>query len=267
MAIFESSNYRIFLNNRMKKLQVSGRGVKTKLAEHLNINSTMISQILSGTKDFSIEQAIKVAQYLGLQKLETDYFIILVQIERAGTQDLKHYYLEKRNQLRKDSLKLANRIQSDKELTDLERSIFYSSKIYSSIHLFTSLGKGKTLDEILERFDLKRNRAREIISFLLSAGLIIDKNGIYHMEGKSTHVEKGSPFLLNHHINWRIKSVDKAERLSAEEMMYTGNFSLSKKDFLKVREELVQSLQRVIDTVKESPAEELANLNIDFFWI
>jgi len=267
MSIFEILNYRIFLKNRLKNLHKNGRGIKTKLAEHLNINSSLISQILSGKKDFTIEQAVKVTAFLGLQKLESDYFIILVQIERAGTYDSKKYFIEKREFLKKDSLKLSKRINADKSLTDLERSIFYSSKIYSAIHLYTSIGKGKSLEEIMKRFDLKRMRAMEIISFLLSVGLISEQNGVYIMEGKTTHVEKGSPFLLNHHTNWRITAVDKAERISDEEMMYTGNFSLSKKDFLKIREELVASLQRVIETVKESPAEELANLNIDLFWM
>jgi hypothetical protein len=64
-----------------------------------------------------------------------------------------------------------------------------------------------------------------------------------------------------------VAAVDKSERISNEEMMYTVNFSVSKKDFLKVREELVQSIQRVIETVKDSPAEEMANLNIDLFRI
>jgi hypothetical protein len=87
------------------------------------------------------------------------------------------------------------------------------------------------------------------------------------MEGKTTHLEKDSPFLINHLTNWRLTAIEKIEKITDEEMMYSGNFSLSKSDFLVIREELVASLQRVIHTVKESPTEELANLNIDFFWM
>lgn len=267
MSIFEHDNYRIFLKNRLKNLPKSGRGLKAKLAEYLNINSTLISQIFSGNKDFTIEQAKKVTEFFGFQKLESDYFIHLVQIERAGTEDLKKYFIEKRDLLKKESLKLSKRLNIDKGLTDLERSIFYSSKFFSSVHLYTSLGKGRSLDEIMKRFNLSKIRAMEIVSFLLSAGLILEKNGLYTMEEKSTHVEKGSPFLLNHHTNWRVTAIEKAEKITDDEMMYTGNFSLSKKDFLKIREELVASLQKVIKTVQDSPAEELANLNIDFFWM
>jgi uncharacterized protein (TIGR02147 family) len=267
MSIFECNDYRVFIDKRLTTLQKVEKGIKTKIAEQLNVNASMISQVLSGSKELTQEQAIKLAQFFGLQKLETDYFLILVQMERAASKELKKYYAEKMEQLKKESLKISKRIQSEKDLTDLERSVFYSSKVYSSVHLFTSLGEGKTLMEIMDKFNFKKNRALEIISFLINAGLIVENDGIYKMEGKSTHVEKGSPFLLNHHINWRVAAVDKSERISNEEMMYTVNFSVSKKDFLKVREELVQSIQRVIETVKDSPAEEMANLNIDLFRI
>lgn len=267
MDIFKDNNYKNFLHFRLKNLPKNGRGLKTKLAQHLSINSTLVSQILSGDKDFTLEQAQKVAQFLGLQKIETDYFILLVQINRAGTKDLKDYYIEKREQLKKEGTKLSRRIDINKGLTDLERSVFYSSKIYSSVHLYTSIEQKCSLEKIMERFKLTRIRTVEIITFLISAGLIYETNGHYIMAAKSTHLDKGSPFLLNHHMNWRAMALEKADHLSDEEMMYTGNFSLSKKDFLKIREELFAHLQKVLKTVHDSPAEELANLNIDFFWM
>ncbi len=268
MGIFEFNDYRLFLEQRLRNHQKKSHGVKSMLADFLDVNPTLVSQVLSGEKDLTLEQAKKVTDFLGLHKLEVDYFILLVQIERAGNNDLKSYFKEKKETLKKESLKLAKRLNQDKGLSDLERSIFYSSKVYSAIHLYTSVGPyGKNLDDIMKRFRLSKRRAMEIVSFLLSAGLINNNNGNYKMAAKSTHIEKGSPFLINHHTNWRISAIQKIEKITDEEMMYTGNFSLSKEDFLKVREELVQSLQKIIKTVQASPEEEVANLNIDLFWI
>jgi hypothetical protein len=105
------------------------------------------------------------------------------------------------------------------------------------------------------------------LQFLISSGLIQHESGIYRMQTKSTHVEKGSPFLLKHHSNWRISAIQKSEILSDSEMMYTGNISLSKSDFSKIREELILTIQNVLKKVKDSPAEDVANLNIDLFWM
>ncbi|MNT19470.1 hypothetical protein D3C72_1547300 [compost metagenome] len=87
------------------------------------------------------------------------------------------------------------------------------------------------------------------------------------MAQQSTHLEKGSPFLIKHHGNWRVEAIQKSEVLTDEEMMFTANVSLNKEDFLKIRETLVKTIQDVLKTVKDSPAEDVANLNIDLFWM
>lgn len=267
MTIFEFIDYKKFLKSEIKKRPKHGRGEISRLAEFLNVNSTMVSQIITGEKNFTIEQAKKVAEFFILPKLETDYFLILVQIERAGTFDLKNYFREKRDEIKKESLKISKRVSNDKPLSDLERSVFYSSWVYSAVHLFCSVDEGQTLEQIIVRFDLSRLRAQEVLQFLLSSGLVINENGKYKMASKSTHVEKGSPFLIKHHANWRVTALQKSEDLAESELMYTGNISLSKSDFSKIREQLVATIQDVIKTVKASPAEDVANLSIDLFWM
>jgi uncharacterized protein (TIGR02147 family) len=266
MEIFDFDDYKIFLKNEIKKKPNNGHGVLAKLAVHLDINSTLISQILSGDKDFTLEQAKKIADYFSLEKMELDYFLLLIQIERAGDHELKTYFIQKRDLLKTESLKLSNKIATDKEMTSLEKSIFYSSKIYSSVHLFCSVDSGKTLLEIQERFELSPQQAALIVQFLLSARLIEGKNDIYKMSLKSTHLESTSPLLINHHKNWRIAAINKAENLAQDELMYTGNISLSKSDFLKIRAQLVTTIKDALQVVKDSPAEEVANINIDLFW-
>lgn len=267
MSIFKSSDYRQFIRQTVQGFPHGGRGEWARLAEHLNVNATMISQVLSGAKDFSIEQAQKVGLFFGLQKMELDYFILLVQIERAGTHELKTYYKEKQNELKKSALQMANRIPITRPLTDLERSIFYSSKFYSAIHLYCSLDEGATVESLGQRFKLSRNRILEILQFLVSTQLCRHSDGRYFMDRQSTHVEKGSPFLLKHHSNWRLEAAQKSEQLTDEELMFTANVSLSKEDFALIRETMVNTIQKVLAKVKDSPAEEIANLNIDFFWI
>jgi hypothetical protein len=105
------------------------------------------------------------------------------------------------------------------------------------------------------------------LRFLISAGICEERMGRYLMGVQSTFVENGSPFLLKHHSNWRIKALQKSEAISDTEMMYTGQFSLSKKDFNRIRERLAELLKEINKTVKESKAEEIASLNLDWFWI
>src|SRR4051812_26541065 len=146
VSLFEFTDYRAYLRAHVARLPKNGRGELTRIAAHLAVNTTLLSQIMSGAREFTPEQAFALSAYLGHSVLEADYFSLLVQIERAGTKDLKDHLERKRKGLKTDALKLAARISHQKKLSDQDRAVFYSSWIYSAVHLYTSVGKnGVTL--------------------------------------------------------------------------------------------------------------------------
>ncbi len=266
--IFEFDDYRRYLSQFLSKLPKKGYGEARKIAAHLGVGSTFISQVFHGAKDLNLEQADLLVDYLGLGGLERDYFILLVEKERAGTKRLKQYWITKLVDLKKSSLKISNRVSAHRNLTDEEKSVFYSSYIYSCVHTYTSTAKkGRSLEEVKDRFELSRARASEILKFLGDIGLCREENRYFLATDHHTHISKGSPHLLKHHANWRIKAIQYSEDLSDEELMYTANISVSKKDFQKIREEVAQLIKTMVKTVQESDPEEIAQFNLDFFWI
>ena len=266
--IFEFDDYRKYFAEFLLKLPKKGYGEARKIAAHLQVGSTFISQVFHGSKNLSLEQADILADYLGLVGLERDYFILLVEKERAGTKRLKQYWNAKLADLKKSSLKISNRVSHHRTLTDEEKSIFYSSFIYSCIHAYTSTAKkGRGLEEVKDRFELSRARAGEILKFLCDIGLCKEEQGYFLVTDHHTHIAKGSPHLLKHHANWRIKAIQYSEELSDEELMYTANISISKKDFQKIRDEMVQLIKTTVNTAQESDPEEIAQFNLDLFWI
>lgn len=170
--------------------------------------------------------------------------------------------------LKAESLKLSKRVNFEKKLSDQERSVFYSSWLYSAIHIFTSLkDDGFTLDEIAKRFNITKTKAAEVLQFLTSAGIVNEKAGKYVLGVQSTFLEQGSPHLLKHHSSWRVKAIQKSENLSDSEMMVSGQYSISKKDFSMLREQLAEFLKKVNNTIKDTEPEEVVCLNLDWFWV
>lgn len=268
MSIFEFKDYRVYLKSYIKNLPKKGRGELSKISKHLRANTTLISQIMSGLRDFNQEQTHSLSVYLAHTELEMDYFSLLVQVKRAGTLELKKHLEKKLDSIKTEALQLSKRISHEKKLSDQQRAIFYSSWIYSAVHLFTSIKeKGVTSEEISARFNLTKQKTVEIVQFLLSTGICSENSGRYTMGVQSTFVERGSPYLLKHHSNWRVKAIQKSEALAENELMYTGQFSLSLKDFELLRERLTEFLKEANLLVKESKSEDLACLNIDWFLI
>jgi len=267
-SIFTQSSYRDFLREHIKHLPRKGRGALGQIASRIGVHSTYISLVMRGDRDLSQEQAFALADYLQLSDLETDYFCLLVQLERAGNQNYKKYLKEKIKKIQTESQKLSLRFDHERILTDEQKSTFYSSWIYSAIRLYCSTKEtGRRPEELVARFGLSRKKVVEALNFLVDAGLVEIKNGLFCMGPQRTFIEFGSPHLLKHHSNWRIKALQRSENLEEEELMFTSPMSLSKRDFTRIRDALAETLKTVSPIIKDSPAEEIACLNMDFFWV
>ncbi len=268
MSIFNYSNYKSYLRAHISDLPRKGRGELGKMAAAIDMHPTLISMVISADRDFTYEQSFALSEYLQLTALEAEYSLLLVQHERAGTQKLKNHFKEKIAKIKSESNKMANRFEHEKKLSDQERSIFYSSWIFSAIRLFCSTSsKGKSLQEITERFSLPRNRVVVALDFMATAGLIVEELDHYKMGVSRTYLENDSPHLPRHHMNWRAKAIQKSDHVIEEELMFTFPMSISKKDFALVRELLADTLKEISRIVKESPAQEVACLNLDLFWV
>lgn len=265
-AIWDVKSCAEFLNSYIKGLPKKGYGEAKRIAEYLGVSSTYISQVLSSERTLSVEQAQALGQYLGLETLEFDYWMTLVQFEKSGTQTLRDYFQANLLKIKEQALMMVNRIPPKRKLTDEEKSIFYSSGLYSVVHLYCSIDEnGASLDSIIKKFEIPRKKAIEIIRFLTDCGLLKEENGFYQLGVQSTHTGNDSPHLLKHHSNWRIKAIQASESLDTSELMYTVQVTLSQNDFLKLREEMVIFIKNFLDRVHASPAEEIACFNMDWF--
>ncbi len=266
IALFDYEKPEKFLNDYILSLPKKGWGISRKIAAYLGVNTSLISLVLTGRQSLSMEQAFALTQFFGWKRLEGKYFLLMVQKERAGNIDLKKFYAEEMENLRKESLKLSERLENYKGLTEEQKSLFYSSSTYSEIRLYCTLGdNGKSLEDIQLEFELNLAELHPMLNFLIETGLLETKNDRYIMGHQHTHLPKGSPHLLKHQTNWRLKALQKAERLTDDELMFTGPMSMSKEDYMKVREEIVQLIKRTVDTMRTSPGEVVSCLNID--WI
>ncbi|MGZ3749247.1 MAG: hypothetical protein ACXVCD_18060 [Pseudobdellovibrionaceae bacterium] len=102
------------------------------------------------------------------------------------------------------------------------------------------------------------------MEFLTSVGLCDLKDRRYHMGTQHTHVAANSPHAIKHHLNWRIKSLQRQENVLEQELVFTAPMSLSEKDFVIIREKLAAALKDCIEVAKASESEHLAFLTIDW---
>lgn len=189
--------------------------------------------------------------------------MMMVEKDRAASFETKDYFEKKIKTLQRSAKNVSKLVATDGQISEIEKSIFYSSWIYSAIRIYCSFDKERSLADICERFDLSRDTATPIMEFLVTSGLCIEKNKRYTVGMKKTHLDSKSPYITRHRINWHLKALAHFENVSDEELVYSAPFSISQEDFQSLREELAHFIKKFVSKVNATEASEMAVLNID----
>lgn len=263
-TIFNFEDLNEYLKTYISQMPKRGWGTVQKWADHLGVRSSYISQVMSGSKYFNIDQALNLADIMGLSGMELDYFILLAEKEKAGGYKSKKYFEQKLKQKKQESLTLSKRIPRDTHMSEKQHRIFYSSWIYSGVRMYCTLTNGKTLAEIEKKFSLSTEDCLQILNFLTEANLV-KKEGLRFKQGiQKTHLDRESPHIVRHWLNWHLKALSKFDRLKDDELIYSAPFSISEKDYHVLREELTTFIKTFIKKVQNTNPEQVAFINIDF---
>lgn len=262
VVLFDYQDYRIYV---LDLLKTKPRGEQGRMARSIGVSSSLLSLILKGEKNLTPEQALELTEFLALPELDADYFINLVEYDRAGTTKLKSRIRKKLSQLKEQANKVSRRVKKDTELSDEALSIYYSSWLYTAVRNYSSIGEFKTVPEIVEKFDLTPTQAHQAVQFCLENGLLKKAGNGFTYGAKNTHIGNDSPWVNNHHHNWRHKAFEKMERRQEQDLFYTCPMSLSIKAAETIRKLLPEFIQQVLKIVGPSASEKVMCWNMDWF--
>lgn len=265
MNIYEFTDYKIYFNEWVENLPKKGRGEYRRVAEKLNISTTMISQVFRGDKHLSLELASEVSDYLGLSELETEYFFLMVEFARSGSHKLSLKLKKRLTTLQNDGKKLEVRLKKDIEMNDETKSIFYSSWLYSGVQMLTAIDHLNDAQSIADTLQVKRSDVQKVLQFLLKEDLVVLKNQKLDAGPRRTHLGVDSPLVSKHHQNWRLQAFQKMPFNNPDDLFYTGPMSVSLDVAEKIRIELPAMIEKINKWVMPSPSEVVRCLNIDWF--
>ncbi len=266
ISIYDFDNYQSYLNEWIKNNNVS-TGLKSKLASAANISTTLVSLVLNGKKDFSKEQALEISLFLNLNSKETDYFLLLVDFARAGTEALKKRIKNKISESQLQAQNISHRVIHDTVLTDEIKAVYYSSWIYSAIRNLSALEQYNEPNTISQRLKTDVSQIIQALDFLLDHGICIKENGKIHYGNAHTFIGKDSPLVFKHHQNWRIRGFEKMEYRRHKDIFFTCPMSLSNEAIEEIKKLLYSAIETITKIAAPSPSEDVICVNIDLFEI
>ncbi|MGE3260207.1 MAG: TIGR02147 family protein [Bacteriovoracia bacterium] len=257
--IFDFLSYKEFLEKR------SGRGFRSQMAEAIGCQRAFISQVLQGEAHFNLEHGERLGRFLELGEEELHYFLLLIQYERAGTENLRRYFLQQLEALRAARLVLKNRIRSERELSPEDKSRYYSAWYYGAVRVAVTIPSLRTRGALAKRLGLSARKIGEILDFLVGAGLLELRGDEYHPTALHLHLGNDSSLIAKHHTNARLQAMKSLERDAAADLHYSVVVSLSEADAQDLRVLCVDFVEKLQKKVQPSKEEVLYSFAMDFF--
>lgn len=264
--IYNYINYKDYLLGLTEKAETR-KITRKDLSQICQCHTTYISQVLNGMAHLSLEQAHKLNHYFEHDALASRYFLLMVQLARSGTKELSDYFESELQGIRNERQMIKTRLSHSKKLSSQQEKIYYSSWIYSAIHVAVEISGLQTPEDLAQYFMIDTKRVKEVIEFLYASNLVHYENGKYMESSINFHLGEDSPNIKNHHTNWRLKSIASLDQNNKKNLHYSAVACVSKEDYEKIRKALVDGIEHIVKTASTgiNPPQEVVAIGVDFF--
>jgi hypothetical protein len=185
----------------------------------------------------------------------------------AGTPSLRKFLRQKIDKLRDSQLSIKERVSVKETLSREDQAKYYSAWYYAAIHMMLTIPRFQSKDEIAAYLKLSPKIVSQTLEFLVSVGLAIKNSGGYSIGKNRLHLERESPLISKHHMNWRMAAMRSIENDREEDLHYSSVFTLTTEDADQIRGVLVKAVERSVAVIKEAKEEIPFAMVIDLFRI
>jgi uncharacterized protein (TIGR02147 family) len=261
MEVFKVQDYRALVQAMLIQRH---QATKSGLAQTLDCSPSWVTRVLGESVQFTPDQALGVCEYFGFNENETEYFLALVDLERAATPSLKRRIETKLASMRAAANQLSLSIKTESSVSEAHRVQYYSSWIYAAIHVATMVQK-KSLEEIARMLRIDGDIALRVLTDLQEMGLVLSQAGKFQATSVEVHLPGQHPMATIAHANWRHRTAQQIMDRSADGLHYTGVHCLSQKDFEIVKKTMKDVIIESRRLIELSSPELSAILCLDWY--
>lgn len=264
--LYSFNTYKEFLKDLIK-CNSEKRGYQASLARAAGCQPSYISQVLSGKAELLLDHAAGISDFLGLNSAETDYLLTLVQLARATSLQLKSVLHKKLQILKEKQFELKEQIPNLKTTQSEIEGVYYSSWIWTAVHIATSINKYQTAESLSQRLGVPLHEIKEVLRKLEEFQYIRSQKETYFYHQGASHLPRESVMNEMNHLHWRARSIFDLQKKQNNSLNYTSVFSMAKTDSDNLRKALIQTINDSRQIIAPSQPEELYCFNIDFFMV
>ncbi len=259
--VFEFIEYKRYLSTRVHEV----RGNLTSFAEAARCQPSYLSRVCSSKIQLTQDHAFRLCKHWGFTIEERDYFMDLVDMDRAadiGLREAIHHRLLAAQALHSNLQTRTSRPAANLNQTNI---IYHSQWIYAAIHYLTSTQLFKTVSQISKRLWLSEPIVSEVLNQLEEWELVRRSGTSFEFNGGASHIAKASPVLPIFHGNWRTKATQDSQNPRTDGLHFTNLQTVSKADFERLKQIAANFVESTIEVAGPSAPEDLVVIVCDVF--
>jgi uncharacterized protein (TIGR02147 family) len=240
--IVEYLDYTEYLEDWFNSRPKKGHGQKGQMAQSLGVIPTQVSRVLKKEIHFTLDQAAKAVSFLELAPLEGHYFFGLVELARAGSNEMRELIRERLDEL-KSKFKTPEKIDF-KQSTNFQESqeTYFSSYLYNAIELITNIERYQTPESICRHFNISKKRAMEVLNFLVKIGTVKRINNKFVRTKANSLHKLDENFLKINTANWRNRAIASLNYDDLVNFHQNINFTITEKNIPKIKKFLFDAM-------------------------
>jgi uncharacterized protein (TIGR02147 family) len=265
VQVFDFTDYKLYLVRAIDIASAEKRGVRSRLAEAMGVHPSFITSVLTKKAQLSLEHAERASHFFVHGEEECRYFLLLVNLARAGTPGLRRVLEKQIEEERQKYINLKKRFRTEPVLSGDDLNTFFSSCHYSAILNALTIPSLQTREALSAHLRIESERVGDVLQFLERSGLIRLKNGKFAEVRSWVHLADNPAIIARDHANWRLYSIRACERQKNTDLHYSSVITLSEADLFRVKRILLEALDKAREIIKPSKEEKLCSLLLDFF--
>jgi uncharacterized protein (TIGR02147 family) len=264
MNIYDFADYKEIVRHQIKENK-NIKGYRSRLAMHIGCQKSFFSQVLRTHVHFTPDHVASLCEEWGLNEQESDYFLTLLHYARAGSPSLKRYLKKKLAQFRENRGQPSKRILWPELGAESAALQYYSSWIWSAVHILVSNPEMTSSDRIAQQLNLPKNLVEEVLSWLEQKKMIQKNFKGWTVLSTQLHLNANSPMHETHQSNWLQRALFDLQGRNANSLHYSSVFTVDEETFQSLKRSLVDHIEKMNQKIIPAPAEQLVCLSTHLF--
>ncbi|MES2769924.1 MAG: TIGR02147 family protein [Bdellovibrionota bacterium] len=264
--VFKYTDYRLYIIEKLNELGAKS-GSKSALAAAIECQPGFISHVISGKAHLSLEQAQRANAFFRHSEEASNYFILIVSYSRAGTNELRNYFLKQIEKILQKEVSVEKSVSAKVNSATEFSSEYYSNIYYQIVHMMLTI-KPMSIQSLADALKQDTELISSICKKLQDFGLVESVRDQFYVKNDIViHLPKDSPFITTHHTNFKILAIESIRKREKSDLHYSSLVTLSREDVRIIKNLILEMNKQSVDKISKSKPECMYGYSFDFFKI